>query len=191
MRLSLLICLLVALLAGCAAGREPLARGPDSPDTLVVMPTRNLAGVPLKVPELYLGDAVGKAGQLDVRNLDLAELAEAAVFARLSALGFRVELEQNAGRLGTPARYEVHSAVTLFDMDNLRATGRYRMGILVVLVDSGSQREVARGYAEHEFQLLDVAPDEAGVLGPARFIESRLQIYTESLAGDAVDDGGF
>ncbi|MBZ0136937.1 MAG: hypothetical protein K8I27_11245 [Planctomycetes bacterium] len=189
MRFSLL--LLSLLVAACASTRQPLERGALSPDTVVVIPTRNLSGRPLLVPEIYLGDAVGKAAHLKVDNIDLATLSEAAVYSRLSELGYRVELEQNVARFAEAPKYEAHSAITVFDMDETRSTGRYRMGIIVMLVRAVDQVEVARGYSEQEFQLLDEAPDEVGALGTARFIEQRLQIYTEGLARDAVDAGGF
>ena len=189
MRYSLL--LIALLLTACASGREPVRRGVLSPDTLVVMPTQNLSGKPLKVPELYLGDAVGKAAALDVDAIDLALLAEAAVFSRLNELGYRVELEQNAGRFEASPRYEIHSAITEFYMGDTRATGRFRLGITVMLIDAEGQFEVARSSVTQEFQLLDEAPEEVGALGTARFIEQRLQIFTEGLARDAVDAGGF
>lgn len=188
-RVSLL--LFFALVAGCVAGRAPLQRGELSPDTMVVRPAQNLTGRPLKVPELYIGDAVGKAADISVESVDLALLAEAAVYARLSELGYRVELAQNVGRLGAVPRYEVHTAITEFDMSETRSTGRYRMGILVMLVDARQQREVARSVVTQEFQLLDEAPDEVGALGTGRFIEQRLQIFTEGLVRAAVDAGGF
>ena len=189
MRYSLI--LIALMMTACASGREPIQRGALSPDTLVVLPTQNLSGKPLKVPELYLGDAVGRAADLKVDNVDIALLAEAAVFSRLSELGYRVELEQNAERFESTPKYEIHSAVTVFDMSETRSNGQFRMGIVVMLIDAAGQFEVARGYVEQEFQLLDEAPDEVGALGTGRFIEQRLQIYTEGLAREAVDAGGF
>lgn len=189
MRYSLL--LIALLLAACAGGRPPLERGMLSPDTMVVLPAQNLSGKPLKVPELYLGDAVGKAAELKVDNIDLVLLAEAAVYARLDELGYRVELEQNAGRFETPPKYEIHTAITNFDMSETRSTGRFSMGIVVMLIHAEGQYEISRGTVIQEFQLLDEAPEEVGALGTARFIEQRLQIFTEGLARDAVDAGGF
>lgn len=189
MRYSLLLLLL--LLTACASGRAGIQRGAFSPDTLVVLPTQNLSGKPLLVPELYLGDAVGKTTDIKIDNIDLALLAEAAVYSRLDELGYRVELEQNTGRFEAPPKYEVHSAITDFDMSETRATGRFRMGIVVMLIDAEGQFEVARGTVIQDFQLLDEAPDEVGALGTARFIEQRVQIYTEGLAREAVDAAGF
>lgn len=189
MRCSLL--LIPLLLAACASRQAPVERGLFSPDTMVVKPVQNLSGVTLKVPEIYLGDAVGRAAELEVDDIDVALLAEAAVYARLDELGYRAELDQNGSRFRDGPKYEVHSAITIFDLTELRQTGHIRMAMTVMLVDAKGQVEVARGEADREFQLLDMAPDEAGALGDQRFIEGRLQIFTESLAREAVDAAGF
>jgi hypothetical protein len=189
MRFSLL--LLPLLLAACGTPRAPLQRGAFSPDTIVVMPVQNLSGVTLKVPEIYLGDSADTTGVLPIDDIDIALLAEAAVLARLDELGYRVNLETNANRFREGAKYEVHSAITQFDMTELRATGRFRMSMTVMLIDAAGQVEIARGYAAGEYQLMDMAPDETGALGEQRFVEDRLQIFTESLAREAVDAAGF
>lgn len=190
MRFSPLL-ILVLLLAACGTSRPPLQRGAFSPDTISVMPVQNLSGVTLKVPEIYLGDSGGEVGRIPVDDIDIALLAEAAVLARIDELGYRANLSDNAGRFREGAKYEVHSAITEFDMTELRATGRFRMSMTVMLIESASQVEVARGYSGSEFQLMDLAPDEAGALGEQRFVEDRLQIFTEELARDAVDAAGF
>jgi hypothetical protein len=189
MRFSLL--LLPLLIAACGTPRPALQQGAFSPDTIAVMPVRNLSGVTLKVPEIYLGDSAGEVGAIPMDDVDIALLAEAAVLARLDELGYRVNLEANAGRFREGVKYEVHSAITEFDMTELRETGRFRMAMTVMLVDAAAQVEVARGYAAGEYQLMDLAPDEAGALGEQRFVEDRLQIFTESLAREAVDAAGF
>ena len=190
MRFSLLLPLLL-LLAGCATNgsRVPDEVTPEVP--MVIMPVRNLAGVPLKIPAIYFGDAVGKGAGLEIDDVDLALLAEAAVYTHLDLLGYRVELQQNAASLGAEPRYEIHAAITELDMTEVRQTGKFRMAMVVMLVDAAGQFEVARGGAEQEFQLLDVAPDEAGALGTQRFIEGRLQSFTEGLVREAVDSAGF
>ena len=189
MRFSLLLLLLI--LAGCATTGSRLPADVTHDDPMVVMPVRNLAGVPLKVPSIYFGDAVGKGADLEIEDVDLALLAEAAVYTHLDSLGYRVELQQNAGKLATAPRYEIHTAITELDMTEVRQTGKFRMAMVVMLVDAPGQFEVARGGAREEFQLLDVAPDEAGALGTRRFIEGRLQSFTEALAREAVDSAGF
>jgi hypothetical protein len=189
MRFSLL--LVPLLLAACGTSRPLLERGAFSPDTMVVKPVQNLSGVSLKVPEIYLGDAGGDSGDFPIEDIDVTLLAEAAVLARLDELGYRADLAQNAGRFHEGVKYEVHAAITLFDMTELRETGRFRMAMTVMLVDAKGQFEIARGDASGEYQLMDMAPDEAGALGEQRFIEGRLQIYTESLAREAVDAAGF
>jgi hypothetical protein len=189
MRSSLLLILL--LLAGCATTGASLPDSVERDAPMVVMPVRNLSGVPLKIPSIYFGDAVGKGADLEIENVDLALLAEAAVYTHLDVLGYRVELQQNADKLGAEPHYQVHAAVTDLDMTELRRTGRFRMGIVVMLVDAEGQFEITRGEADQEYQLIDVAPDEAGALGTKRFIEGRLQSFTEGLAREAVDSAGF
>ena len=189
MRFSLIM--IAMLFTACASKQLEVEAGIFSADTMVVKPVKNLSGVTLKVPEIYLGDAGGEVAGLDVDDVDIALLAEAAVYARLDELGYRVDLDGEESRFNSGPRYEVHSAITLFDMTELRQTGNIRMAMAVVLVDAKTQVEVGRGTSDREFQLLDMAPDEAGALGEQRFIEARLQIFTESLARDAVDDAGF
>ena len=183
--------LILLLLAGCASATVRVERGALSPDTVIVMPTRNLSSVTLKVPEIYLGDAPGSGAGLPFEHIDVALLAEAATLARLRETGCRAELEQHAARFGSTPRFEVHSAITDFDLTELRQTGRIRMAMTVMLVDAINEVEIARGSVAREYQLMDVAPDEAGAVGEHRFIESRLQMYTESLAREAVDAAGF
>jgi hypothetical protein len=65
------------------------------------------------------------------------------------------------------------------------------MAMTVIVVNVETQAEIARGEADREFQLMDMAPDEAGALGEQRFIEGRMQIFVESLAREAVDNCGF
>lgn len=194
-RLFALLLMVAFLLAACGSTSRVAEPGLLSPDTIEVMPVKNLTGVSLKVPEIYLGDNVRKAMQLEVENIDLKLLGEAAIFARLDDLGYRVALEDKQAFSDGPTSdgptYEIHGAITVFDMSELRATGRFRMAIVVMVIDTATQTEVARGISEEEFQLLDMAPDEIGAIGEQRFIEHRLQIFTESLARDAVDAAGF
>jgi len=185
MRFSVLLLLL--LIAACGTTRPEIERGLLSPDRLLVKPVKNLSGVNLKVKELYLGDAVGKASELRVDDIDVALLAEAAVFSRLDELGYRVFMEPAKD----DCRYEVHGAITAFDMTEVRQTGRFSMAMTVIVVNVETQAEIARGEADREFQLMDMAPDEAGALGEQRFIEGRMQIFVESLAREAVDNAGF
>lgn len=185
-----MIVLLALLLAGCVAPSRVAEPGLLSPDTIEVVPVKNLAGVSLKVPEIYLGDDLRKAMELDVEDIDLKLLCEAAIYARLDELGYRAALAGN-GAFPSGARYEVHTAVTEFDMTELRATGRFRMAIVVIVIETGAQAEVARGASSREFQLLDMAPDEVGAIGEQRFVERRLQLFTETLAREAVNAAGF
>ena len=191
MRCSLLLIIVALLLTACATEHVQLERGMFSPDTILIKPVKNLAGVSLKVPEIYLGDAGGEVAGMDVEDIDVVLLAEAAVYAHLDELGYRSELDTGESRFTGGPKYELHCGVTVFDMTELRQTGRIRMAMTVMLVDRQAQREVSRGSADREFQLMDIAPDEAGAIGEQRFIAARLQIFTESLARDAVDDAGF
>lgn len=191
-RLAKLICIAaLLLLAGCATTGSSASAVMQPEDSALVMPVRNLAGVPLKIPAVYFGDAVGKGAELDVGEIDLRLLAEAAVYAHLSELGYDVAFDQNAESLKTPPKYEIHTAITVLDMTDVRRTGRFTMGMTVMLVDAAGQFELARGSADREFQLLDIAPDEAGAIGEERFIETRLQTFTEGLAREAIDNAGF
>jgi hypothetical protein len=189
MRCSALFILLL-LLAACGGPPRVAESGLMSPDTIEVVPVKNLAGVTLQVPEIYLGDDVSKAAKLEIENIDLKLLAEAAIYARLDELGYRVALADKQA-FPNGATYEVHGAITEFDMTEVRSTGRFHMAMVVMVIETETRTEVARGSAEREFQLLDMAPDEVGAIGEQRFVERRLQIFTESLAREAVDAAGF
>jgi hypothetical protein len=175
-RLSLLAAVL--LLGACASsGGLGLRAGPESADTIVVLPVKNLSGVSLKVPEMYVADMAGSVGELNVKSIDLGLLAEAALKAALRAEGLRV--------VESSPRYEMHAAITEYDASELRRTARYRMGVVVMLVDTKGA-EVARGGAVQEFQLFSKPPAETGALGDERFVRRKLEGFTELLVREAV-----
>jgi len=174
---------LAVLLSACAGpqglGLQP---GADSPDTIFVAPVRNLSGVPLRVPEMYVGDMLGGSDLPDIGMIDLDLVAEAALRGTLRAGDFR--LTEPA------ARFQVHAAITEYDTSALRATGRYRMGIVLLLIGKAGL-EVARGGAVREFQLFSRPPQEVGALGDERFVRTRIEGFTEALARDALADLGL
>jgi len=178
MRFSIVLGLLA--LVGCANGGQ-YAPAIDPGQTVNIREVRNLAGVPLRVAELYLADA-GGAGDLPVDQIDIALTVQAALMARVRSMGH--EVSENG-------RFELHAAVTEFDMVELRATGRMRMAVAVMLVDSASQEVVSEGEAGQEYQLLERAPDDAGLLGEQRFIRRRLEAFIESLTNVALQRAGL
>ncbi|KAA0217676.1 hypothetical protein EDM80_03090 [bacterium] len=170
--------LLVLGLASCASTPPPLATVAREP--LGLMPLRNLAGVPLKVPAIYFGDALGTAEALEVEKLDLMQLGRAALLARLRERGYAIDLVEEPGM-----RVTLHGAITRFDLDALKETGRITLGLVVMVVNAAGA-EVGQAAVEREFQLMARAPNEGGALGEARFIEARLKAYIEALAQEAV-----
>lgn len=180
MKASLALCLL--LLAACAApGGMALRPGPDSSDTISLQPVRNLTGVSLRVPEMYVGDMLGGDDPVEVQEVDLALVAQAALMAGLRMDRLAVITQ------GKP-RYVLYPAITLYDALALRTTGKYRMDMTLILVDTRQDREVARGTASREFLLFEKPPEEGGAMGDARFIRRRLEGFTEALARDALND---
>jgi hypothetical protein len=167
------------LLAACGGP----SRAPALPEgsRVAVMPVRNLAGVPLKVPELYLGDA---GGSLDIPLgvVDIPLAVEAAMLARVRMRGYEA---------ADGAEYELHGAVTEFDALSLRSKGRVRLGVAVMVVDRDSQQVVREGHAEQDYQLLPEAPDRVGLLGEQRFIRDRLEAFIESLTSMALHRAGI
>ena len=65
MKARLVLCLLLVLSACASSGGLALQPGPDSPDTIDLQPVQNLAGVSLRVPEMYVGDMLGGNGISD------------------------------------------------------------------------------------------------------------------------------
>ncbi len=175
--LSFAFCVAVA---GCAS--PPPAIAHDAP--LCVVEVKNLAGVPLKFPSMYFGDALGAAEALQVEKLDLALLARAGLYSELTRLGY-------AARLESSARWEIHGAFTRLDLDSLKSTGKITLGLAVIVVDVEARTEVGRGEAMREFRLLDVAPNDGGALGEGRFVEGRIKAFVESLALDALTAAGI
>ncbi|MCC7509021.1 MAG: hypothetical protein IT464_06570 [Planctomycetes bacterium] len=169
------VLVLMALFSvGCAVS------GPVSPvpqgAPVTVLPVKNLSGVTLNVPELYMGDAGEKAAGLEVDKIDLRLLAEAGLAARLGATGH----DPGGGE------YEIHAGVSVFDMTELRRTGRIKLGLALVVVDSKTQTVIAESEAEQDCQLLDKPPSETGIIGEQRFLRQRLEMFMEALAREAL-----
>lgn len=171
---------IMLLVSGCASSPPPI---PHS-EPLTVLEVKNLAGVPLKFPSMYFGDALGAAEALQVEKLDLLLLVRAGLLSELSRRGYGARLEGGA-------RYEIHGAFTRLDLDRLRSTGMIRLGLAVLIVDAQAGVEVGRGEVTREYRLLDVAPDEGGALGQSRFVERRIKAFVEALALDALNDAGL
>lgn len=177
-KLALLLPLMA--LVGCAAAQPPLSRS----EPVTVVEVKNLAGVPLRIPAMYFGDALGAAEALQVEKLDLRLLARAGLLSELEKRGY-------AGQLDGEARMELHAAMTVLDLDGLRDSGRIRLGMAVMVVDAQKKLETARGEVIREFRLLDVAPEEGGALGQGRFIADRLKGFVEALASEALHAAGL
>lgn len=172
------------LLAACSTTKGPgLNPGPGSADTVAVVPVQNLAGVSLKVPEMYVGDMAGDTEALEIEFIDLGLLAEAALTATLRGGGWQL-------RDPGAARYELHAAITEYDATELRRTARYRMGVVLILVDQQGH-EVSRSGAVREFQLFSKPPHDVGALGDERFVRRKLEGFTETLVREAVIDLGL
>lgn len=172
----LLVCL---ALAACSAQQHPSPVPAASP--VRVLPVKNLSGVTLRVPELWLGDAGDRAAELDVELIDLRLLAEAGIRARLALIG----------RETGASRFELHAAISRFDMDELRTSGRITLGLAVVLVDAEQRRVLAESEIVQDFQLMDRGPAETGMLGEQRFIRRRLELFSEELAKAALQELGL
>lgn len=166
--------------SGCASTPPPIARS----EPVTVVEVKNLAGVPLKFPAMYFGDALGAAEALQVEKLDLALLARAGLLAELKRRGYAAGLEARE-------RWEIHGAFTRLDLDSLKANGKITLGLAVIVVDAVTGIEVGRGEALHEFRLLDVAPNDGGALGEGRFVEGRIKAFVEALALDALTAAGI
>ncbi|MBX3459945.1 MAG: hypothetical protein KF696_08260 [Planctomycetes bacterium] len=171
--------LAVLLLTACASsGHEPvLPAGVPAR----VLPVKNLAGVTLNVPELYMGDAGEKAAGLEIELIDLRLLAEAGLRAHL----------RNSGRDADTGRHELHGAISVFEMTELRRTGRIRLGLAAVLVDSETQKVLAQTEVVQDCQLLDQPPAETGIIGEQRFIRRRLEVFMQGLTTQAMLELGF
>ncbi|MBK8207274.1 MAG: hypothetical protein IPK87_10885 [Planctomycetes bacterium] len=169
-----LLLLLAVLSAGCAVSRpvSPVPQGAP----VTVLPVKNLSGVTLNVPELYMGDAGEKAAGLEVDKIDLRLLAEAGLAARLGATGHEP----------TGGEYEIHAGVSIFDMTELRRTGRIKLGLALVVVNGKTQTVIAEAEAEQDCQLLDKPPAETGIIGEQRFVRQRLEMFMEALAREAL-----
>jgi hypothetical protein len=178
-RLSLPALLLALLLGACASAPvSPLPPG----EAVHVLPVKNLSGVTLRVPELWLADAGEAAAGLEVEQIDLRLLAEAGLRSRLLQRGYVAE----AG-----ATHELHGAISRFDMSGLRRTGRITIGLTVMLVDAGTANVLASAEVEQDCQLLDTPPAEAGILGEQRFIRRKLESFSEGIAAVALQELGM
>lgn len=177
-RLSLLLVLFC--MAGCAGAPTATSPIPDRA-AIQVLPVRNLAGVPVSIPELWLGDAGEEAAELKVDPVDMRLLVEAALIAGMQDSGHQVSTE---------AGYRLHAAVTRFELLGLRTTGRVILGVAVIAVDAAGN-EITQGSAELEYQLMRVAPDQAGTLGDERFLRARLESLAEAATRAALLDAGL
>lgn len=172
------------LLAGCAGkGGLALKPGPGSGDTIDVPAVRNLAGVSLLVPEMYVGDMLGASDPVEIEEVDLKLVTEAALIGALRAREYQVT--------AAPGAYSLHGAVTRYEALDVRRTGRFRMAVLLILVDNRTGNEVARGEADREFELFSRPPNEIGSLGDQRFIRRKLEGFTEVLAREALRNLGL
>lgn len=171
--------LLVLLMAACTSTPAGPALAAGKP--VRVLPVKNLAGVTLTVPELYLGDAGEKAAGLEVEPIDLRLLAEA---------GLRAHLE-NTGRGADEGRHELHAAISHFEMSEVRRTGRISLGLTVMLVDAGAQSVLYQVEVTQDCQLFDQPPAETGVIGEQRFIRRRLEVFMQGLTTHALTELGL
>lgn len=184
MKLSPALLLLALALSACAgAGPAELNRGSGSTDTISVSTVQNLSGVSVRVPEMYVNDMLGTSDPLDVEMLDLTLVTEAALVAGLRDGQWPVQ--------GAGAKYLLQAAITEYEARDLRRTGRYRMGLLLILVSEETQREVARADVSRDFQLFATPPGEQGALGDQRFVRRKLEGFTEALARDALRELGL
>lgn len=168
------------LLAACAAA--PPAPPVEAGAVIRVVPVRNLSGVPLDVPEIWLGDAGEKAAGMEFDTIDLRLLAEAGLRARLDQLGHGHE---------DAARHELHAAISRFELTELRRTGRIRLGLSLLLVDTTSAQVVGQAEVLEYCQLMDRPPAETGIVGEQRFVRRRLEIFMEGLTRQALFELGF
>lgn len=170
---------LLLLLTACAMTPRQASLPANVP--VRVLPVKNLAGVTLTVPELYLGDAGEKAAGIEVEPIDLRLLAEA---------GLRAHLEQS-GRGADASRHELHAAISSFDMSGVRRTGRIRLGLTVMLVDADAQSVLQQVEVTQDCQLFDQPPAETGVIGEQRFIRKRLEVFMQGLTTQALLELGI
>lgn len=180
---------LALLAAACAAGPPRFRRGGEKPDSVAVVEVKNLAGVSLRIPAIYFGDDLGAGKNLDIEKLDLRLLARAGLYGYLKQRGYRAALSGEVA--AASPNYEVHAAVTRFNLDALRATGRITLGMHMVLVRPQTQEVVLEAEHAEDFQLLDQAPDRVGALGGQRFIEERLKAFSEQLASGLLRKAGL
>lgn len=165
-----------ALLTSCTTAQTSSALIPGG-SAIQVVSVKNLSGITLQVPELYVGDAVGSAASLKQDILDLTLLAQAALISGLRKRQFKAGTDT--------AGYKVHAAVTEFDSNSLRSEGWLRLGITVLMINQQGH-EIARGSAAEDFQLFSEGPDKLGALGQQRFIAKRLKAFVESLTNTAL-----
>src|SRR5437762_2257691 len=132
------ILFLVLCLAACSASHPTFRRGGDRADDIAVMEVNNLAGVSLKIPAIYFGDALGAGNQIKPEKLDLCELSRAGILSYLTQRRYRAALCEKITS-DTP-KYELHAAITQFNLDALRATGRLTLGIQMMLVDAQTEQ---------------------------------------------------
>lgn len=176
-----------SLLLTCSCANQALMIRRDAPaDPVLVVEVKNFAGVPLIVPAVYFGDSLGTAESLEVEKLDLLQLSRAALFAQMRDRGYLASLSEDA----KGARFEIHAAMTCFDLDSVKDNGRIKLGMLVIVVDGRTNAESARGEVTREFQLFNRAPNDGGSLGESRFIEARLKGFVEALASDTLSAAG-
>jgi hypothetical protein len=149
--------------------------------SVAVLPVKNLSGVTLRVPEIWLGDAGEKVAGMNFEMIDLRLLAEAGLRARLGQL----EHPTDAGR------HELHAAISRFEMNELRRTGRITLGLTVMLIDTQTQEVLAESTSEQQCQLMDRPPAETGIIGEQRFIRKRLELFMEGLARAALLEVGL
>jgi len=179
----LLLCL--CLLSGCAGPNGlGLRTGTESADTILLEPVANMAGVSLRLPEMYVGDMLGTSDPLEVEEIDLCLVAQAALLGALRANDLRVEATGQT-------RYALAGAITEYDATDLRRTGRFKMSMLLILHDNNTSREVARGAATREFELFATPPGEQGAMGEQRFIRRKMEGFTEVLAREALKTLGL
>ncbi len=170
--------LALLVLAACSS----VQRQPPVPSgtSIAVLPVKNLSGVTLRVPEIWLGDAGEKVAGMNFEMIDLRLLAEAGLRARLS--------QQHPIE---PGRHELHAAISRFEMNELRRTGHITLGLAVMLIDTQTHEVLAQSNAEQDCQLMDRPPAETGIVGEQRFIRKRLELFMEDLASKALLEIGL
>lgn len=190
LQLRVLFLTFALALSACQSGPPAFRRGGGGDaDSITVHEVKNLSGVSLRIPAIYFGDALGAGKNLKVENLDLRLLCRAGLLGHLKQRRYRAYLSDDPA--AAAPKYQLHAAVTRFNLDALRATGRITLGMHMMLVSAATHEVVLESEWSQDFQLLDSAPDAVGALGDQRFIEERLKAFAEHLAASLLNKAGL